>query len=42
LQVGAGVVVGLADNATLYLDYQSDQWRHASAHEFRAGLRIAF
>jgi len=42
LQVGAGVVANLDTNATLYLDYQSDHWSHATSHEFKAGVRIAF
>jgi autotransporter-associated beta strand protein len=42
VQVGAGVVANVSSNATLYVDYQSDSWSHATSHEFKAGVRIAF
>jgi outer membrane autotransporter protein len=42
VQVGAGVVAKVANNATLYVDYQSDNWSHATSNAFKAGVRIAF
>ncbi|MGN6329464.1 MAG: autotransporter-associated beta strand repeat-containing protein [Rhodanobacter sp.] len=42
VQVGAGVVANVSSNATLYVDYQSDNWSHATSNAFKAGVRIAF
>jgi autotransporter-associated beta strand protein len=42
VQAGVGVVAKVSNDATLYVDYQSDNWSHATSHEFKAGVRIAF
>jgi autotransporter-associated beta strand protein len=42
VQAGVGVVAKVSNDATLYVDYQSDNWSHATSNAFKAGVRIAF